>query len=425
VSVSRCSVALCVLLSLYAKVVHADPELAFSERELKEIPRLSPLPPAPRDPTNRADGVAEAIELGRRLFEDTRLSGTGEHSCKSCHDPARGWADGRAVAVAAGTGTRNTPSLWNVAQNRWFFWDGRADSLWSQALKPIEHSAELDGSRLQTAHAIDDDAELEPLYVAVFGPLPDMSDAERFPRVGGPRAHDERGQAAWWTMAAEDREAVNRVFANAGKALAAFEATITSRAAPFDRFVSDLRVGNTQSDAISPAAQRGLRLFLGRGNCVYCHSGPSFSNKEFHDVRVPQTADARDTGRLGGVMELYEDEFSAAGPFSDDASSPRAEQIVYLSYETGLLGHFKTPSLRNVALTAPYMHQGQYASLRDVIRHYSTLEDAVAPADPTHVEVLVRPFPLDEQEIDDLVAFLESLTSESERSGRRRGISTF
>jgi cytochrome c peroxidase len=400
--------------------VYADPELAFSEREFAQILRLSPLPPAPRDPTNRADGVGEAIELGRRLFEDSRLSGAGEHSCKTCHDPARGWTDGRTVAIAAGTGTRNTPSLWNVAQNRWFFWDGRADSLWSQALKPIEHAAELDGSRLQAAHLIDDDAELEALYAAVFGPLPEMSDTERFPRVGGPRAHDERRQAAWRTMAAEDREAVNRVFANAGKAIAAFEATITTRAAPFDRFVSDLRAGITQSKAISPEAQRGLRLFLGPGNCVFCHSGPNFSNKEFHDVRVPLRADAsRDTGRLGGVMELYKDEFTAAGPFSDDASSPRAEQIVYLNYEAGLLGHFKTPSLRNVALTPPYMHQGQYASLRDVVRHYSTLEDAVAPADPTHVEVLVRPFSLDEQEIDDLVAFLESLTSEPELSAAR------
>lgn len=389
------------------------PEL--TERERAQILGLSPLPPAATDATNRADGVAAAIELGERLFHDTRLSSSGEFSCATCHDPERGWTDGRSLAIAAGPGRRNTPSLWNVARNRWFFWDGRADSLWSQALKPIENDLELDGSRLGTAHVIYRDGALRARYEAVFGAMPDLADAARFPPAGGPRAPDEARLTAWWSMRAEDREAVNRVFADAGKAIAAFEATIVTGDAPFDRFVADLRAGRTESRAISAAAQRGLRTFLGRGNCVFCHSGPTFSNKEFHDIRVPPLAAElpADLGRLAGVEALYEDEFVAAGPFSDDTAAPRAEQIVFLDYEAGLLGHFKTPSLRNVALTAPYMHQGQYATLHDVVRHYSTLHDAVPPADPTHVEVLIAPFELRDTEIDDLVAFLESLTGDS------------
>src|SRR5688572_30088830 len=132
--------------------IGAEPPVNFDERERQTIFSLSPLPAPLLDATNRVDGNPEAIALGARLFSDTRLSGRGEFSCATCHDSARGWADGKEVAIAAGVGTRNTPSLWNVAHQRWYFWDGRADSLWSQALKPIESTVELDGSRLQVAH---------------------------------------------------------------------------------------------------------------------------------------------------------------------------------------------------------------------------------------------------------------------------------
>ena len=403
-----------VMLSLVNAIVAAQTSgVTFDERERKAILSLSPLPPAPRDTTNRVDGNPKAIAFGKQLFSDVRLSGDGRFSCASCHDPAQNWADGREVAIAAGVGTRNTPSLWNTAQNRWFFWDGHADSLWSQALKPIERNIELNSSRLQVVHVIRRDPKLRASYEPIFGKLPDLSNVERFPAAGGPQSNDGERQASWWSMDSTDRAIVNQVFANVGKAIAAFEATITTGPAPFDRFVAELRAGKTPT-AISPSAQRGLKTFVGIGNCVLCHSGPAFTNKEFHDIRVPPRAAPEgtpDMGRGTGLLLLQEDEFVSAGPHSDDAEGPRAQHLLYLDGETGFRGHFKTPSLRNVALSAPYMHAGQYKTLRDVVHHYSTLQDAGAPAEPSHIELLVRPFPLDDQQAADLVAFLESLTS--------------
>jgi cytochrome c peroxidase len=406
-----------MLLFISTVAVAETGAVTFDERERKAILSLSPLPKAPRDTTNRVDGNPKAIAFGKVLFNDTRLSGNGGFSCASCHDPALSWADGKEVAVAAGVGSRNTPSLWNTAQNRWYFWDGRADSLWSQALKPIERSIELNGSRLQVAHAIGRDPKLKTSYEQLFGKLPNLADAKRFPAAGGPQAEDEERQSHWWNMHEADRAAITQVLVNVGKAIAAFEATIVSGPAPFDRFVAEMKSGKALT-AIPVSAQRGLKTFVGIGNCVLCHSGPDFTNKEFHDIRVPPRPTppdaeqgAPDLGRGNGIPLLSEDEFISAGHYSDDEEGPRALNLLYLDAEAGLRGHFKTPSLRNVARSAPYMHAGQYKTLRDVIHHYSTLEDAVAPAEPAHVELLVRPFPLDAQQVDDLVAFLESLTS--------------
>lgn len=411
---SRTAIAGLMLFVTSATVAAQSTTVAFDAAERKAILSLSPVPSAPRDTTNRADGNPTAVALGKQLFSDTRLSGDGKFSCATCHDPKLGWTDHKEVAVAAGEGPRNTPSLWNVAHNRWYFWDGRADSLWSQALKPIERSIELNSSRLQVAHLVGGDPKLRVAYEQIFGKLPDLSKTDRFPAAGGPQANDAERQASWWGMDSSDREAVTQVFANVGKAIAAFEGTILTGVAPFDRFVTDLRAGKT-STAISASAQRGLKTFVGVGNCVLCHSGPTFTNKEFHDVRVPPRPTpegAPDMGRGVGISLLAEDEFVSAGPHSDDPEGPRAQHLLYLDGEGGFRGHFKTPGLRNIATTAPYMHAGQYKTLRDVVVHYSTLKDAVAPAEPSHIELLVRPFPLDEQQIDDLVAFLESLTSE-------------
>ena len=410
----RLALIVAILLQWSAAAFADSSPVTFDERERKVISSLSPLPAAPRDTTNRVDGDARAIAFGKALFSDTRLSDDGKFSCASCHDPALSWTDGKEVAVAAGVGQRNTPSLWNMAYNRWYFWDGRADSLWSQALKPIERNVELNSSRLQVAHVIHRDPTLRKNYEQLFDKLPDLTDTKRFPLVGGPQANDAVRQVNWWSMDPDDRGTVTQVFVNVGKAIAAFEGTIVTGQAPFDRFVAELKTGKPAT-AMSAAAQRGLKTFIGVGNCVLCHSGPEFTNKEFHDIRVPPrstTEGVRDAGRGSGLPQLFEDEFVSAGPYSDDPQGPRALHLLYLDAEAGFRGHFKTPGLRNVAKTAPYMHAGQYKTLRDVVRHYSTLADAAQPGEPEHIELLIRPFPLDEQQSADLVAFLESLTSE-------------
>jgi len=386
-------------------------EFSSAEREL--LLTLSPLPPPPRDETNAVDGNSEAIAFGAALFFDKRLSGNGDVSCGTCHDPAKAWTDGRSLPQAQGTGIRNTLSIWNAAYQRWLFWDGRADSLWSQALHPIEDPLEMNSTRLQVAHVIASDPSLAAQYKNLFGEAPSFEDSQRFPTRGGPRAHDVDAQLNWWQMQSSDREQVNRVFVNLGKAIAAFEATIVTTEAPFDRFVADLRAGRP-SNALSASAQRGLKLFIGRGNCAVCHSGPTFSNLEFHDIRVPALNEQMppDMGRARGIAELSADEFVSAGYFSDQPAGTRAQHLAFLDAEAAVLGHFKTPGLRNVALTAPYMHQGQMATLREVVEYYSKLDTAVAPADPNHIEALIVELDLTEREIDDLVAFLESLSSD-------------
>ena len=354
----------------------------FTADEERRIRQHSPLPAPPPDTSNaRADDPA-AARLGHFLFFDPRLSGSGHLSCASCHDPERGFADGRALSEGARRGRRHTPTLWNVAYNRWFFWDGRADSLWSQALKPMESPDEMAGSRERIFRLVRDDGELRGAYEAIFGAFP----------------------------AAEDRASVNRVFVAVGKALAAHQRRIVSRGSVFDVFAEGLRAGDpARVAALSESARRGLKIFVGRGQCRTCHAGPNFTDGEFHDIGVPPGDGlAPDAGRADGVKRLRGDEFQAGGAFSDDRQGDAARGTAFLDTDAPVRGQVKTPSLRNVAATAPYMHQGQLATLDDVVRYYSTLEGRMPPG--PHDEKILVPLRLDQGETADLIAFLESLT---------------
>jgi cytochrome c peroxidase len=214
-------------------------------------------------------------------------------------------------------------------------------------------------------------------------------------------------------MTAEDQRAANAVFVNVGKAIAAYEHRLLSNHSPFDEFVEGLRGGDSDRiAALSPEAQRGLKLFIGTGECRLCHSGPNFTDGEFHDIRVPprEGGQPRDAGRFGGLRNLLEDPFNAAGEYSDDREGSAARRLRFTVNGPENWGRFKTPSLRNVALTAPYMHQGQFESLEEVVEYYSTLEGAVV-ADH-HDEAILVPRDFTEQEKRDLVAFLRSLTDD-------------
>ena len=196
-----------------------------------------------------------------------------------------------------------------------------------------------------------------------------------------------------------------------GKAIAAFERRLVSRRAPFDVFVEGLREGDPAKQAALPdAARRGARLFVGRGKCSVCHAGPLFTDGEFHDIGVPPSdaVTLPDIGRLAGIEALLADELGASSAWSDDRNGPRAALVRYLAPRPEVAGQVKTPSLRNVALSAPYMHEGQMATLRDVLRYYSTLEGRRGL--PAQQERILVPLQLSPQDKDDLVAFLESLT---------------
>jgi cytochrome c peroxidase len=375
---------LCLLLALLLPVSSAPAaSVEWTPEEVQRILRHSPVPPLGPDETNAVADDEAAARLGQRLFFDPRLSGSGHLSCASCHVPAQSWTDGRVVAVGAKTGHRNTPSLWNVAYNRWFFWDGRSDSLWSQALKPIEGVDELAGDRHAVVALLARDPELRRGYQAVFGAPPDPA-------------------------------ATNAGFANLGKLFEAYERHIVSRHASFDTFVEGLRDGDkARQGALAASAQRGLRLFVGRGHCSACHAGPLFSDGEFHDTGVPDAADAKvaDLGRHDGIPLVLKDEFNAAGAYSASTTGARARLVKFLAPADRPRRGFKTPSLRNVARTAPYMHNGQLATLVAVVRHYSLLEDQIDQ--PAHPDPILVALHLSAQEAEDLLAFLESLTDDA------------
>lgn len=387
----------------------------FSADEVSRLLALSPLPTPPDDPTNAYDLDAGAAHLGQFLFFDPRLSGSGATSCATCHQPERAWSDGKPLASAEGQLARRTMSLWNVAHQRWFFWDGRADSLWSQALGPLEDEREMAGDRTSIAKLVAADPQLSRAYAQVFGAPPDAALLAALQAPAKPSAEhpDKPAAQSWAALSAEQRASVNTVFANVGKALAAFQRRVESRDAPFDQFVEGLREGDAERiDVLSAPARRGLKLFLGRANCHLCHSGPLFSDKEFHNNRSPMREDLpRDLGRMTGILRVKNDEFSGVGAYSDKRDGEALAKLEHLPVTGHVWGEFRTPSLRSVALGGPYMHQGQFATLADVIDFYS---DEIPPPSPHgDGELVLLKLGLDAQEKNDLIEFLRSLTGAS------------
>jgi cytochrome c peroxidase len=397
-----------------------DDAVVLSDADIQLALEFSPLPPVPADPTNAYADDPNAAVLGQALFFDTRLSGNGAVSCVTCHDPDKGWADGRTLAKGVANHPMHTPSVLNTAYNRWFFWDGRKDTLWSQALGPLEDHREHDTDRLAIAHVLSEDEAYRTAYEAVFGRLPALNDGARFPPHARPdpeRPQSEHAQA-WAAMRDEDRDAANRVFVNVGKALAAYQRRLVSASSPFDRFVEGLR-GEEGGDisAMSPSEQRGFALFGGKALCIVCHDGPTFSDGEFHTNLVP-TAEGVDPGRPVGIVRLLDDPFNSASIFADDDGVLARTKLAFPRIGWESPGAFKTPSLRNVSRTAPYMHEGQIATLEEVIAFYDTLEGAAAEG--PHTERILRPIGLEESERADLLAFLHALTNDTVPEGLRR-----
>jgi cytochrome c peroxidase len=361
-----------------------DAEL--SEKNLAEVYALSPLPETPASPTNAFADHPGAAAFGQRLFYDKRLSANGKISCATCHDPAHGFSDGKPLSEGLQTTPRHSNALWNVGHQRWFFWDGRADSLWSQSLQPLQSELEMGATPAHALGVVADDESLQAAYEELFGPLP---------AAPSPNA-----------------ETLNRFLANLGKSFEAYERLLISTDAPFDQFVEKLRVGEAPERAgFNEVERRGLKLFVGRGNCILCHAGPNFSDGEFHNIGLTKHPDLRkDSGRFEGVRLVKEDVFNGFGEFSDDRSPETNIKLRYLVVKMNNLAEFKTPSLRHIAETAPYMHDGRFATLREVLDHYSDLPD-----DPPlgHREESLVPLDLSEREKDELEAFLKTLTGKS------------
>jgi cytochrome c peroxidase len=201
---------------------------------------------------------------------------------------------------------------------------------------------------------------------------------------------------------------------DAGKALAAYQETLVSGRTPFDEFRDALERNDADGMRRYPiAAQRGLAIFVGKGSCSTCHFGPHFSNGEFADTGIPFFAGKGrvDAGRLEGIQKLKSSPYNLLGRFNDDRSGASAVGTKHVELQHRNFGEFRVPGLRNVALTAPYMHNGSIATLREVVKHYSELNEERLHADG---ERLLRRLDLTARESEDLVVFLQSLTDSSQ-----------
>jgi cytochrome c peroxidase len=300
--------------------------------------------------------MPRAIELGRRLFHERRLSRDGSMACSSCHDPRRAFTNGTASAAGVGgaRGRRNVPTIVNRAWGRSFFWDGRAPTLEAQVLQPILDPAELAMSAGNVV-ALANSPAYRDRFAAAFGHA-----SPRLPSVPGYRGVDPAG------LSGDDATTLHQV----ASALAAYVRTIQSGDSPYDRYVQGDR------SALDESAARGLRIFRGKGGCSGCHVGPLLSDEAFHNTGVAWRS----------------------GTLADEGRA----RVTGMAADRGA---FKTPTLREVARTAPYMHDGSFAILEDVVEYY----DRGGAQNPA-LDNRLRPLNLTSSEKRDLSSFLNALS---------------
>jgi cytochrome c peroxidase len=369
----------------------------FTENEIDLIRgmKLGNLAPPP-DPTNEYGDAPAAVALGKALFNDAALSPSGNVSCATCHDPGQALADGVPQSTGVAKVDRNSPAIALSAHGRWQFWDGRADTLWMQALGPFEDAKEFGGSRLFVAQQIVQRYATE--YGAVFGakyPLPDLGS---LPASGKP------GDPAYDALSADDKEKVTRIFVNVGKAIAAFERAMRVKPNALDRYADG------DVTALTADQKHALRLFL-RNGCVQCHWGPRLTDDAFHVLRFPTGRQDKkaDPGREEGLVKLSASEFLASSKWSD---APSAAKTFVVDAPT-MLGAFKTPTLRGLPTSAPYGHGGTLQTLFDVAKHYGAR--GLEHADPQAVGTTEQWAPnFDTGIVSELPTFLDVLTGEVE-----------
>jgi cytochrome c peroxidase len=360
------------------KVITMLAGLLLAQSILAEVPLG--LPPVPV-PANNPQ-TPEKIALGDKLFNDKRFSSTGEVSCSTCHDSAKAFTDSP-LSVSEGinklTGTRNAPTVVNAAYNQTQFWDGRSPSLEDQALHPFLNPVEM---ALPNHEALLQIVRSDPAYVAAFA------------QVFGV-------QPAAITMT------------EVTQAIAAFERTKIAGNSPFDRWYF-----GGDSTAISEQAQRGFDVFLAEGRCVSCHvieqDQAVFTDHRFHNVGVGINEMQEEIPAVVTALERQKRNDPALDVDVTALTDANVSELGRFAINNSLtdIGGFKTPTLRNIARTAPYMHDGSIETLRDVVTHYNNggVTNEGDPVNP-FISGGIRPLDLTDAQIDDLVAFMETLTS--------------
>lgn len=346
------------------------------------------LPPVPA-PANNPQS-SEKVALGDKLFHDKRFSIDGTVSCATCHDDRKAFTDSPLKASEGHhklTGTRNAPTVLNAAYFTTLFWDGRSPSLEDQSQFPMVNPVEMG---LQDHAPVLKIVREDPAYVDGF--------KKAFGKSGKDVTMEEVKMA-----------------------IAAFERTLVSGDSPFDRWYF-----GGDAKAISDTARRGFEVFIGQGRCVSCHvieqTQALFTDNKFHNIGVGINRIQADVPKLAGEFLRAK----AAGADVDKAvlSDPKTSDLGRFAVTDGFdeIGGFKTSTLRNIALTGPYMHDGSLKTLKDVVKHYN--EGGKSPGDPNPVNPYlsggIRPLNLTDQQIDDLVAFMEALTSPSVAAAQKK-----
>jgi cytochrome c peroxidase len=394
--------------------------------------------PAPEDPSSKVDGDPAAERFGQALFFERGLSGPliegdndgsggtlgtsgqpGRVSCADCHVPDSAFIDDRSphaqISLAAQWTRRRAPTLLETASLRLYDWDGRRDSIWGQALGVMENDHEFNSGRLFVAEQVFRLHRTD--YEALFGAMPALDDTARFPPLtpdvagctevltrSGP-TYPCRGKpgdgADYDGMAREDQDAVTRVMVNTAKAMAAYVRLLRCGASRFDAWLDG-------DDAIlDESEQRGAALFAGPGKCTSCHSGPNFTDGGFHNVGLAPAPvavafiDTGDRGAADGVAAALTDPLSTPGAFSDGDRG-----VLPAAPGPGLVGAFRTPTLRCIAKQPSFMHTGQLRTLAEVVAFHNRGGDP-SGGYPGANELV--PLALTDAEQADLVAFLNAL----------------
>lgn len=402
-----CVVLLGMILTLgwQACPVSAEDLYQFTASEKKTLNSLwiDSLGEIPDDPSNAYDTDPQAARFGRMVFHDKRFSANGEIACASCHPRSNLFVDDSPLAEGLGTTDRRTMPLLGVGYNIWFFWDGRKDSLWSQTLAPFEDPVEHGITRTRAIQLVYESYTEE--YESTFGPLPPLQSVEG-PAFAGPLTEFELGRQAWERIPEEKRDTINSIYANVGKAVAAYVRLHVPMESRFDRFTAKVLSGDgaEAKGLMEPEEVAGLKLFIGKASCTNCHFGPLFTNSDFHNLLVPPGDHLRsDHGRAVGIRQVKEDIFNCLGKYSDASSRSDCGELVFMDDDVAKYSDaFKTPSLRNVTERRFYMHHGQLETLDDVFDHYRAVGNRVPE---------LGHFEFSDREVEQLKAFLATLSS--------------
>lgn len=308
-------VSLCLMLQriLFAKIFLsvifiAQPIVTFAEEIKWSTQQLAILKTlwidsakVKKDLSNAIVDNPIAINLGHKIFFDPRFSGNGKISCASCHQPEHFFSDNLDTGKGLNKLTRNTPTIVGASRNTWFFHDGRNDSLWSQAMGPLENQLEHGGSRNQFAHIIFSDPILHKEYSLLFGSIPDISNNKRFPKKAGPIENKDLLKS-WQAMNIEDQKIITDIFVNIGKIIAAYETQLQPAPSRFDHYVKSLLEKNIEDmqEPLSEDEIKGLQLFIGKGRCTTCIVDQCLLTKVFIIFQFNPVSPKNMTG---GVMQ--------------------------------------------------------------------------------------------------------------------------